>query len=84
MDLLLEAWEHQVVYLAGRVLNYKDLARAEAQKAEACVFLTNKNSKCSSEEDYKNILNALSVKKYVYDTNKNTKDDDRHNCRIIM
>jgi len=47
-------------------------------------LLTNKNSKKASEDDHRNILNALAIKKHVYDANKDGKDDDKHNMRIIM
>ncbi len=46
------------------------MERAAAKKAKACILLTNKNSNNSSEEDYKNILIALSIKKSVYVANQ--------------
>ena len=63
------AWEKLVKYLAGDPLSYKTLQRASAHKAKACILLTNKNSSNSSEEDYKNILIALAIKKEVYVAN---------------
>ena len=47
------------------------------------LLLTNKKSR-SSFEDQRNILNALSIKKYVYTTNKGGLMDDMHNMRIIL
>lgn len=44
----------------------------------------NKNSNSANDDDYKNILNALSIKKSVYDMNKGGKDDDKANMKIIM
>jgi acetyl-CoA C-acetyltransferase/potassium large conductance calcium-activated channel subfamily M alpha protein 1 len=46
--------------------------------------LTNKNSKSAQEEDHRNILTALAIKKYVYDINKDTKDDAKHNIKLCM
>jgi hypothetical protein len=34
-----------LTFLAGSPLNPKDLKRGDTQKAEACILLTNKNSK---------------------------------------
>jgi len=57
-----------MTYLAGDPLAMEDMIRrAKAHKAQACILLTNKNSTNSSEEDYRNILIALAVKKFVYD-----------------
>lgn len=52
-------------------------------KAQACILLTNKKSR-SSFEDQRNILNALSIKKYVYGANIHSKDFVMHNMRIIL
>lgn len=54
-------------YLAGDPLDKDSMKRALAHYAEACILLTDKNSINSSEEDYRNILIALSIKKFVYD-----------------
>jgi hypothetical protein len=43
------------------------IKRAELHKSSSCIIMTDKNSQNSSEEDYKNILIALAVKKLVYD-----------------
>ena len=73
-----------ITYLAGSVLNNKDLNRGDTHRAQACVLLVNKNSKYANDDDYKNILNALSIKKSVYDINKGGKDDEKCNMKIIM
>ena len=61
-----------MMYLAGDPFDDLDLDRGQP---ESCILLTNKNSKSSLNEDYKNILNALQIKKYVYNRNKNAKDE---------
>lgn len=43
----------------------KDLRRAGATKAKACVILTNKYDSDANSVDHKNILTALAIKKYV-------------------
>jgi hypothetical protein len=60
------------------------LKRGDTQKAETCILLTNKNSKSAEEEDHRNILTALAIKKYVYDLNKDSKDDNKHNIKLCM
>ena len=45
-----------MIYLAGDPFDDLDLDRAQL---ESCILLTNKNSKSSLDEDYKNILTAL-------------------------
>jgi hypothetical protein len=47
-------------------------------------LLTNKNSSNSQEEDYRNILIALAIKKYYYDSQKDPQDDNQANVRICM
>jgi len=44
----------------------RDLKRAEAAKAKACVLLTNKYDSNSYAADYKIILTAIAIKKFVY------------------
>jgi len=71
--MYMEAKEKNMTYLTGDPLNIGDMInRAKTHKAEACILLTNKNSSNSSEEDYRNILIALAVKKFVYDEKKDT------------
>jgi hypothetical protein len=67
----IEMYQDSVQYLAGSVLNKPDLERAKVERAETCVILTNKKSK-TNFEDQRNILSALSIKKYVYSTNADT------------
>lgn len=58
-----------MTYINGDTLLEHDMIkRAKAHKADACILLTNKNSSNSSEEDFRNILIALAVKKFVYDS----------------
>jgi len=71
-------------YLAGDPLVSDSLDRAKAHLAEACILLTNKNSTNSSEEDYRNILIALSIKKYVYDEMRFQNDEEKQNIRLCM
>lgn len=83
MKLALDMYEDSVQYLAGSVLNPEDLPRTKIAKAVSCVVLTNKKSK-TNFEDQRNILNALSIKKFVYSENKGTQFDDNHNMPIIL
>lgn len=65
----------KMVYLNGDFLSPEDMIRrAKSHKADACILLTNKNSINSSEEDYRNILIALAVKKFVYDQKDSLED----------
>lgn len=84
MSLLLQKYYLNLRYLTGHPLDEVDLKRGDTQKAEACLLLTNKNSKSAEEEDHRNILTALAIKKYVYDTNKDSKDDSKHNIKLVM
>ena len=72
-------------------MDWKKLASGDTAKAESCVLLTSKNSKNASEQDYRNILQALSIKRYVYykikgnqRDSKNPKDDSLQNMKIVM
>lgn len=60
------------------------MKRGDTQKAETCILLTNKNSKSAEEQDHRNILTALVIKKYVYDLNKDSKDDSKHNIKLSI
>jgi hypothetical protein len=54
-------------YIRGDPLLDKDLKRTDIAKAKACIILTSdKNVRDQHEADYRNILIALAVKKYVY------------------
>ena len=44
-----------------------ELDRAALKDATTCILLTNKNSKHATDQDHKNILIGLAMKKYVYD-----------------
>lgn len=64
----MQKYDKNMVFLNGDFLQADDMIRrAKSHKADACILLTNKNSINSSEEDYRNILIALAVKKFVYD-----------------
>jgi acetyl-CoA C-acetyltransferase/potassium large conductance calcium-activated channel subfamily M alpha protein 1 len=73
-----------MAYLSGDPLTSEDLMRAKTQQATACILLTNKNSPMTQEEDYRNILIALAIKKFYYDEQKDRKDDIPANVRICM
>jgi len=69
--MFMQGYEKLMTYLAGDPLSCEAMIRrAKAHKAQSCILLTNKNSSNSSEEDYRNILIALAVKKFVYDEKK--------------
>jgi len=84
MLTILNLYESKLTYLAGSVLDKDKLRRGETGKAEACILLANKNSKQALEQDFRNILQALSIKRFVYDANKGGKDDEHHNMKIVM
>ena len=75
-----------MIYMAGDPLNSEDMIdRAKTHKANTCILLTNKNSSNASDEDYRNILIALAMKKFVYDENGETKEgDDDGSIKICM
>ena len=84
MVSILGQYETKTTYLAGNVLDKGGLRRGETGKAEACVLLANKNSKQALQQDFRNILQALSIKRCVYDANKGGKEDEHHNMKIVM
>lgn len=84
MELFIQKNMISLTYLAGNPLDEADLARAVANKAESCVILTNKNSNSASEEDHRNILMALAVKKFVYNMNKDSKDEAKFNIKLCI
>ena len=53
-------------------------------RAETAVVLTNKNCNNSLDEDYKNILTALALKKFVYNMNKHMKEDGKFNIKLCI
>lgn len=73
-----------MTYLAGDPLCGDDLMRAKTHKASACILLTNKNSSNSSEEDYRNILIALAIKKFAYDKAKEGAEENQANIKLCM
>ena len=54
-----------LTYLNGNPMLEKDLKRAIITEAKVCVVLTNKYCSDPYSQDHKNILTALSIKKYV-------------------
>mmetsp|Transcript_10606 Transcript_10606/g.9170 ORF Transcript_10606/g.9170 Transcript_10606/m.9170 type:complete len:183 (+) Transcript_10606:925-1473(+) len=70
-------YELFLTYLQGNPMFDRDLRRAVATRAKACVLLTNKYVNDSYSADHKNILTGLAIKKYV---NHITMD----NMRLIM
>jgi hypothetical protein len=75
MEIFFQKNKLSTVYIAGDPFDDLDLERCFLSQAEACMLLTNKNSKNSLEEDYRNILKALSIKKFVYNSNKHYNDE---------
>jgi hypothetical protein len=73
-----------MTYLAGDPFEDVDLERSQLHIADSCIVLCNKNSKNSLDEDYKNILTALSLKKFVYNRNKNLKDESKQNIKLCI
>ena len=66
--IFMQEFEKNMTFINGDTMTTDDMIkRGKAHKADACILLTNKNSGNSSEEDYRNILIALAVKKFVYD-----------------
>jgi len=67
-------YELFLTYLQGNPMLDKDLRRAVATRAKACVLLTNKYVSDSYSADHKNILTGLAIKKYVHhNTGENTR-----------
>jgi len=67
IDIFMQKFEKLMHYLAGDPLDCDTMERSKAHTSVACILLTDKNSVNSSEEDFRNILIALSIKKFVYD-----------------
>lgn len=84
MEHILNLYDTKTTYLAGSVLDKNRLRHGATGKAEACILLANKNSKQALEQDFRNILQALSIKRFVYDMNKGSKDDEYFNMKIVM
>lgn len=84
LEIFQQKKEKRMTYLSGDPLAGEDLMRAKTQMATACILLTNKNSSMTQEEDYRNILIALAIKKFYYDEQKDRKDDTLANVRICM
>lgn len=84
MEMYFQKNKLSMIYIAGDPFDDIDLDRALLSRAEACMLLTNKNSRNSLEEDYKNILTGLAIKKFVYNANKNLKDESKFNIKLCI
>ena len=59
-----------VFYLQGDPFNERDLLRAEAHKAKACIIFNDKNSKYPFSGDQQSIIVGTFIKKFVYNHNR--------------
>ena len=59
---VLRSYYTRVQYIAGSVLNAKDLIRSKLHSSEACFILANKHCNNPIEEDNANLLRLVSVK----------------------
>jgi hypothetical protein len=84
MEIFFQQNKISLTYLAGDIFEDPDLDRCLLHRAESCVILTNKNSQNSLDEDYKNILTALSMKKFVYNMNKHLQDEAKYNIKLCI
>lgn len=64
------AFDSRVHYLQGSPLNHTDLQRCQAETAQCTIIMSNQFCKSHQSEDYKNILNAFAIKKYVKQMSK--------------
>lgn len=60
-----QKYEGLLCFLAGNAISSKDLDRAWLSTWNACILMTNKNSRDAYASDHKNILTGLAMKKYV-------------------
>lgn len=58
-------YESKVYYLEGSPMVKEDLVRCNAGKARCAIIMSNQFCNNHQAEDYKNILNAFAIKKYV-------------------
>lgn len=85
VELFMDGYQKNMFYIAGDPLKFEDMIkRCELHKASACIILTNKNSQNSNEEDFRNILIALAVKKMVYDELRDQKEENSANIKLCM
>ena len=63
--LKLPKYESKVYYLEGSPLMKEDLVRCSAASARCAIIMSNQYCNNHQAEDYKNILNAFAIKKYV-------------------
>lgn len=55
-------YENILNYLTGNPISSRDLSRARLLECDACVLMTNKNSRDAYASDHKNILTGLAMK----------------------
>lgn len=60
-----EKYQQRVHYVQGSPLNKEDLERCLAHQAACAIIMSNKFCNNHKHEDYKNILAAFAIKKYV-------------------
>ena len=60
-----EKYQQRVHYVQGSPLNKDDLERCLAHQAACAIIMSNKFCSNFKHEDYKNILSAFAIKKYV-------------------
>lgn len=58
-----------IFYLQGNPLQEKDLLRADAHKAKACIIFNNKNSNDPYSGDHQSLFLGIFIKKFVYNYN---------------
>ena len=72
MEAFLQKQEikNNIFYLQGDPFNERDLLRAEAHKAKACIIFNDKNSKYPLSGDQQSIIMGTFIKKFVYNHNR--------------
>ena len=76
-------YENQIYYILGNSLNHNDLFRCNCDKAICVIILANKLTNDPKQEDFGNILKALSVKNYIEMMNNNKLEENK-NIRICL
>ena len=76
-------YDSKVIYLEGSPLNHDDLRRCMADQAQCAVIMTNHFCENHQAEDYKNILSAFAIKKYVKQKHQVSGLDEMRVCLQI-
>lgn len=66
-----KAYENFIFYIEGNPMIELNLSRSDLIRSKFCIIFTEKNSVESNITDYKNILLALLIKKFVYNNSEN-------------